>query len=102
MTCTLFSCPAPPLTISQESIQNHIYNGMVFDEMPDYGQIMQNFINDQEEQLPHAIDSSRHNQIIDYLQKLAEGYSYELCLYRSAEPRRQHEMLVAMTRVVGG
>ena len=50
---------------------------MVFDEMPDYGQVMQNFIRDQEEQLPHVSDSRRHNQIIDYLQNLADAYSYD-------------------------
>jgi hypothetical protein len=36
-----------------------------FEEMQIYGQIMQDFIRDQEALLPQVKDTRRHNQIID-------------------------------------
>ena len=73
-----------------------------FDEMHSYGQIMQDFIRDQEAKLPQVKDTRRHNQIIDYLQTLADGYNEQLCLYKAAEAQRQQELLGIIIRFVGG
>ena len=73
-----------------------------FDDMQNYGRILRDFIRDQEEKLPQVKDTRRHNQIIDYLQTLADAYNGQLGLYKAAEAQRKTEMLVAMIRVVGG
>jgi hypothetical protein len=73
-----------------------------FEEMQSYGRILKAFICDQEEKLPQVEDTRRHNQIIDYLQTLADGYNLQLSLYRAAEAQRQQELLVVMFRFIGG
>jgi hypothetical protein len=73
-----------------------------FDEMQSYGRILQDFICGQEEKLPQVKDTRRHNQIIDYLGTLSDGYNQQLSLYRAAEVQRQQELLVAMIRFIGG
>jgi hypothetical protein len=72
------------------------------EQMQIYGRILQNFIREQEAALPQLKDTTRHNQIIDYLRLLADGYNEQLGLYKAAEAQRQQELLVAMIRVVGG
>ena len=73
-----------------------------FEEMQSYGQIMQDFIRDQEAKLPQVKDTRRHNQIIDYLQTLADGYNEQLGLYKAAEAQRQQELLGTVIRFVCG
>ena len=73
-----------------------------FEEMQSYGQIMQGFIRDQEAKLPQVKDTRRHNQIIDYLQALADGYNEQLGLYKDAQAQREQKLLGAMIRFVGG
>lgn len=73
-----------------------------FEEMQIYGQIMQDFIRDQEAVLPQVKDTRRHNQIIDYLQTLADGYNEQLGIYKAAEACRQQEGLMALIRIAGG
>ena len=69
-----------------------------FEEMQSCGQALQNFIHNQEALLPRIKDTRRHNQIIDYLQLLADAYNEQLGRYKAAEARRQQELLVAMIR----
>lgn len=71
-------------------------------EMHDYGKVLQAFIRDQEGKLAQVEDTLRHNEIIDYLQTLADAYNEQLAIYKAAEIQRQQALLVAMTRVVGG
>jgi hypothetical protein len=73
-----------------------------YEDMQIYGQIMQDFIRDQEALLPQVKDTRRHNQIIDYLQTLADGYNEQLGIYSAAEAQRQQELLVVMLRFIGG
>jgi hypothetical protein len=73
-----------------------------YEDMQIYGQIMQGFIRDQEAVLPQVKDTRRHNQIIDYLQTLADGYNEQLGLYNAAEACRQQEVLIALIRIAGG
>ena len=73
-----------------------------YEEMQSYGQIMQGFIRDQEAKLPQVKDTRRHNQIIDYLQTLADGYNEQLGLYKDAEAQREQKLLVTMIRFLGG
>jgi hypothetical protein len=79
-------------------------NGLeaTFKEMQIYGQIMQGFICDQEAVLPQVKDTRRHNQIIDYLQTLADGYNEQLGLYKAADACRQQQGLIALIRIAGG
>jgi hypothetical protein len=73
-----------------------------FEEMQIYGQIMQDFIRNQEALLPQVKDTRRHNQIIDYLQTLADGYNKQLGIYKAAEACRQQDGVMALIRIAGG
>ena len=73
-----------------------------FEEMQIYGQIMQDFIRDQEALLPQVKDTRRHNQIIDYLQTLADGYNEQLGLYNATEAQRQQKGFFALIQIAGG
>jgi hypothetical protein len=70
-----------------------------FEEMQAYGQTLQTFIREQEAALPQVTDTRRHNQIIDYLRLLAEGYNAQLRLFRAAQAQRQKALLVAVIRI---
>jgi len=69
-----------------------------FEEMQSYGQALQNFIRHQEALLPRIKDTRHHNQIIDYLRLLADGYNEQLALYKAAEAQRQQELLAVIIR----
>ena len=73
-----------------------------FDEMQRHGQVLQEFIREQEENLARITNDRRHNQIIDYLQTLADGYNEQLGLYQAAEAQRKQKQLVDMIRFVKG
>jgi hypothetical protein len=92
------------MTTSSSPIAVTLPNGReaTFDEMQSYRQILLGFIRDQEALLPQVEDSRRHNEIIDYLRILADGYNEQLGLFKAAEAQRQQQLLVAMIRVVGG
>ena len=51
---------------------------------------------------PKLIDIRRHNQIIGYLQTLADGYNEQLGLYKDAEAQREQKLLETRVRLVGG
>jgi hypothetical protein len=73
-----------------------------FEEMQCYGEILQEFIRGQEARLVHVTDTNRHNQIIDYLQTLADAYNEQLGIFRSVEAQRQGKQLVALIHFVEG
>lgn len=73
-----------------------------FHEMQRYGQVLQEFIREQEENLAQITNDRRHNGIIEYLQTLADGYNKQLGLYQSAEVQRRQKQLVAMILFVNG
>ena len=73
-----------------------------FEDMEAYGQTLQAFIRQQEEQLPDERDVTRHNEIVDYLNLLASGYNEQLRLFKEAEARRRSTMLLSLMRYVGG
>jgi len=88
---------------SSGSISVELPNGReaTLEEMHVYGRTLQYFIREQEAALPLLKDTIRHNQIIDYLRLLADGYNEQLRLYKTADTQRQ-QLLVAMIRIVGG
>ena len=70
------------------------------DDMQNYGHVLQSFIRAQEEKLEQVTNSHHHNQIIDYLQILADGYNKELRLFQCAEAQRHQMQLENMIRFV--
>lgn len=67
-----------------------------FEEMQSCGNILQTFIRDQELQLQHLDDTKRHNEIIDFLQSLANGYNEELQVFKKKEKENQRQLIVAV------
>ncbi|GAB5451271.1 MAG: hypothetical protein Hals2KO_15990 [Halioglobus sp.] len=72
-----------------------------FEEMQAYGDTLQQFIREQEAALPAIQSATEHNQIIDYLQLLADGYNEQLRAFKAAESCRQRILLVLMAKVGG-
>tara|TARA_B100001540_G_scaffold271058_3_gene254628 strand:+ start:2250 stop:2525 length:276 start_codon:yes stop_codon:yes gene_type:complete len=73
-----------------------------FADMQSYGEILQQFIREQEQALPAVQDVSRHNEIIDYLQLLADAYNQQLRVFKAEESRRQRMFQLSLMRFVGG
>ena len=65
-----------------------------FEEMQQYGETLQAFIREQETKLADIEDARRHNEIIDYLQLLADGYNEQLRRFRAAQAQRQKAVVV--------
>jgi len=65
-----------------------------FEEMQQYGETLQAFIREQEAKLADIEDPRRHNEIIDYLQMLAEGYNEQLRRFRTAQAQRQNAVVI--------
>ena len=72
-----------------------------FEEMQNYGNILQDFIRDQEAQLPQVEDIRRHNEIIDYLQLLATAFNKQLRIYKAREEQKQRQFMIVLMRVGG-
>ena len=73
-----------------------------FDDMQTYGETLQSFIREQEEHLQEEANVARHNEIVDYLNLLANSYNEQLRLFKEAEARRRTTMLLSLMRHVGG
>ena len=73
-----------------------------FEDMQAYGETLQAFIREQEEHLPEERDVTRHNEVVDYLNLLANSYNEQLRLFKEAEARRRTTMLLSLMRDVGG
>jgi hypothetical protein len=67
-----------------------------FEYMQAYGSVLQAFIRDQEALLPAITDTKRHNDIIDYLRSLANGYNEQLRIYKEKEAQ-QNKLLMVMS-----
>ena len=91
------------MTNSANTISVHLPRGEYasFEEMQSYGSVLQSFIRTQEALLEDMEDIQHHNDTIDYLQSLANGYNEQLRVYKEAESRRQREMLSTLIRVIG-
>lgn len=72
------------------------------EDMQAYGETLQSFIRQQEAALSHERDVARHNEIVDYLNLLANSYNEQLRLFRKAEAERRTAMLLSLLRFVGG
>ena len=72
-----------------------------FEEMQAYGNIMREFIRDQEAQLPQVEDIHRHNEIIDYLQLLATAYNKQLRIYKAREEPKQRQFMIVLMQAGG-
>jgi len=71
-----------------------------FEEMQAYGSVLQSFIYEQEAKLPAVKDTRRHNDAVDYLQSLANGYNEQLRIYKDTEARRQRNLMAALWQAV--
>lgn len=71
-----------------------------FEEMQAYGSVLQSFICTQEALLEDIDDVRHHNDTVDYLQSLANGYNEQLRIYKDAEARRQKDVLSALLMVM--
>ncbi|MDX1735047.1 MAG: hypothetical protein R3228_11800 [Halioglobus sp.] len=89
---------------SRDAMPVRLPNGetATFEQMQSYGETLQRFIREQEAALPSISDVQRHNQIIDYLQLLADAYNQQLRVYKDAESHRQRVLLLSLVRYVGG
>jgi len=65
-----------------------------YEEMQYYGEILQEFIRDQETKLATIEDVRRHNEIIDYLHLLADGYNEQLRLFRASQAQRENAVVI--------
>lgn len=75
--------------------------GASFEDMQAYGKTLQQFLFEQEALLPQVSDTTRRNDIIEYLRLLASSYNAQLRLYKAAEAQRQRETLVILLRFGG-
>lgn len=91
------------MTTSEPQLTIKLPDGHVasFEDMQAYGQTLQHFILTQETLLPQVTDTTRHNNIVEYLRLLASSYNAQLRLYKAAEAQRQREVLVIMLRFGG-
>ncbi|MBK6512072.1 MAG: hypothetical protein IPG06_23295 [Haliea sp.] len=91
------------MTTSAPQIAIQLPDGRMasFEEMQAYGQTLQQFIFEQEAVLPQVTDTTRHNNVVEYLRLLASGYNEQLRLYKAAEAQRQREILVITLRFGG-
>ena len=71
-----------------------------FVEMQSYGSVLQGFITEQESKLDNIKDTKQHNEIIDYLQSLANSFNEQLHLYQAKEARQQRELMHELMRVL--
>jgi hypothetical protein len=67
-----------------------------YEVMYTYGRVLQAFILEQESLLPAVTDTKRHNDTIDYLQSLANGYNEQVRIYRFKEALQQNALTVAV------
>jgi hypothetical protein len=91
------------MTTSAPQIAIQLPDGRMasFEEMQAYGQTLQQFIFEQEAVLPQVTDTTRHNNVVEYLRLLASSYNEQLRLYKAAEAQRQREILVITLRFGG-
>ena len=59
-----------------------------FDEMQRYGSAIQNFVQETEAKLPDVENINEYNEIVDYLNMLADSYNQQLRAYKAAEKER--------------
>jgi len=66
------------------------------EEMSTFGRTLQKFIAQQEQLLDEIVDIDHHNEIIDFLNVLADTYNEQLTLFKEAEGERQERLFEAM------
>ena len=71
-----------------------------FAEMRSYGSVLQGFISEQESKLDDIKDTKQHNEIVDYLQSLANSFNQQLHLYQAKEAHQQRELMHELMRVL--
>ncbi|MFT5484586.1 MAG: hypothetical protein ACI9GW_003253, partial [Halieaceae bacterium] len=79
---------APPLQIPDGRCADR-------EEMSVFGETLKNFVLLQENALDEVTSLSLHNQIVDFLNVLADAYNEQLVLFNEAEQLRQRHLLGA-------
>jgi len=67
-----------------------------FAELKTYGEILRDFIRDQEAKLPQVEDTRRHNEIIDYLRLIARSYNEQLRIFKVHEAQNQRQFMLVL------
>ena len=70
-----------------------------FEEMQNYGSVLQSFIYEQELMLEEIPDTQQHNDTVDYLHSLANSYNEQLRIYKEAESQRQRSLIAALMQM---
>ena len=71
-----------------------------FAQMQSYGNVLQGFISEQESKLDDITDIKRHNEIVDYLQSLANSFNEQLHVYKAKDAEEQRELMRELMRVL--
>jgi len=83
---------APPLQIPDGKCAD-------INEMESFGNILQDFIQQQEAALAAVSSIERHNQFVDYLNVLADCYNEQLRIFKETELVRRQQLHAAMVKV---
>ena len=89
-----------PVLTSPKTIRMPHGEKASFLEMQSYGSVLQTFITEQEAKLDDIEDTKRHNEIVDYLQSLANSYNEQLHIYKVKEARQQRKLMSELMRVL--
>ena len=84
---------APPLQIPDGRCPDR-------EEMSVFGETLKHFVVQQENALDDVTSLSLHNQIVDFLNVLADAYNEQLVRFNEAEQLRQQQLLAALSRIV--
>jgi len=57
-------------------------------------------VHQQEQALDDVASLTLHNQIVDFLNVLADAYNEQLVIFREAEQLRQQELVATLTHLV--
>ena len=71
-----------------------------FAQMQSYASVLQGFITEQESKLDDIKDIKQHNEIVDYLQTLANSFNQQLHVYKAKDAQQQREMMRELMRVL--
>jgi type II secretory pathway predicted ATPase ExeA len=65
-------------------------------EMLAYGRVLRDFVQQQEALLPEITSAARHNQVVDFLNELANSYNEQLRLFHNADLQRRQQLLATI------
>lgn len=70
------------------------------EELSAFGETLKKYVQQQEQALDDITCPSLHNQIVGFLNVLADAYNDQLVLFKEAEQLRQQQLVAALSRIV--